>query len=231
MTADDSRLHVQRASHAHRARQGERRPYSRPSASISTSGTERSSTATSFRHGLETAYPVFNVKTDGAKFYCAGFRAEFYHRSTPFWPRTPTVSAPRITAEVGSSKARGDTDECDAFEFGVDSALYRLGTPPAQGGFYARPSPSAARSRSASWRSSFSTARPDYVINLAAGTWRPGRCRPVRQPQSLKIEQLPALYDKCAVALVLADEHVAAADGLPSAGSSPWSTTARTTAW
>ncbi len=165
-----------------------------------------------FATGWETAYPVFNVKTDGAKFYFVqDFEPKFYPTGSTslLAENTYRFGFHGITAG-GWLKHKLETEfgmECDAFEFGADSELYRFGNPGRRKEvfFYARPvTERRAFEVGVLALKLFHQARPDYVINLAGWDVAPWEVPfPYVNHKSLKIDQLPALYDRCAVALVL----------------------------
>jgi glycosyltransferase involved in cell wall biosynthesis len=165
-----------------------------------------------FATGWETAYPVFNARTDGAKFY-------FVQDLEPlFYPvgsismlaeNTYKFGFHGITAG-GWLKHKLETDYgmvCDSYDFGADASLYKFRNhqPRKEVFFYARPvTERRAFEVGILALELFHRARPDYTINLAGwdvSSWDVPF--PHVNHKSLKLRDLPDLYDKCAAAIVL----------------------------
>jgi glycosyltransferase involved in cell wall biosynthesis len=165
-----------------------------------------------FATGWETAYPVFNAKTDGAKFY-------FVQDLEPlFYPVGSTSLLAENTYRFGFHgitaggwlKHKLETDYgmiCDSYDFGADASLYKFRNdqPRKEVFFYARPvTERRAFEVGILALELFHRAKPDYTINLAG--WDVSNWDvpfPHTNHKSLKLRDLPDLYDRCAAAVVL----------------------------
>lgn len=165
-----------------------------------------------FATGWETAYPVFNAASDGAKFYFVqDYEPSFYPvgSTTLLAENTYRFGFHGITA--GGWLAHKLQTEygmaCDSYEFGADSSLYRYRNdePRNEVFFYARPvTERRAFEMGILALELFHRAKPDYVINLAG--WDVSGWDvpfPYVNHKSLKLRELPDLYDTCAAAIVL----------------------------
>ncbi|MDO5286265.1 MAG: glycosyltransferase family 1 protein [Actinomycetia bacterium] len=165
-----------------------------------------------FATGWETAYPVFNVATDGAKFYFVqDYEPSFYPvgSTSLLAENTYRFGFHGITAG-GWLKHKLHTDfgmECDSYEFAADSSLYsyRNSAPRKEIFFYARPvTERRAFELGIMALELFHRAKPEYTINLAGwdvSAWDVPF--PYVNHKSLKLRDLPDLYDRCAAAVVL----------------------------
>lgn len=165
-----------------------------------------------FATGWETAYPVFNVATDGAKLYFVqDFEPSFYPVGTTslLAENTYRFGFHGITAG-GWLKHTLSTRygmECDAYDFGADSSLYRYRNPEPRREvfFYARPvTERRAFEMGIMALELFHRAKPEYTINLAG--WDVSGWDvpfPYINHKSMKLRELPDLYDRCAAAVVM----------------------------
>lgn len=165
-----------------------------------------------FATGWETAYPVFNAETDGAKFYFVqDFEPDFYATGSQslIAENTYRMGFHGITAG-DYLKQRLETEygmECFSWQFGVDTELYQFTNtePRNEIFFYARPvTERRAFEVGVMALELFHKAKPDYVINLA-GWDVTGWEVPFRyvNHKVMSLDELPALYNKCAAGLVL----------------------------
>ncbi len=165
-----------------------------------------------FATGWETAYPVFDVATDGAKcYFVQDYEPLFYPVGTTsqLAENTYRFGFHGITAG-GWLKHKLETEfgmACDAYEFGVDSSLYRYSNsaPRREVFFYARPvTERRAFELGIMALELFHRAKPEYKINLAGwdvSSWDVPF--PYINHKSLKLRDLSALYNRCATSLVL----------------------------
>jgi glycosyltransferase involved in cell wall biosynthesis len=165
-----------------------------------------------FATGWETAYPVFNEKTDAKKLYFVqDFEPYFYAMGTDYIlaENTYKFGFHGITAggflKEKLSKEYGMA--CDSYDFAADEKVY---TRTNEGKrkeifFYARPvTERRGFDLGIMALELFHEAKPEYTINLAG--WDVSGYDipfPYVNHSALKIEDLPVLYNKCAAALVM----------------------------
>jgi len=165
-----------------------------------------------FATGWETAYPVFNEKTNAKKFYFVqDFEPYFYSIGTEYIlaENTYRFGFHGITAGNWLSKklAAEYGMKCDAYDFGAEKGIYKFSNESVRKEvfFYARPvTERRAFDLGIMTLEIFHKLHPDYTINLAG--WDVSTYDvpfPYVNHKALRIEQLPGLYNKCAVGLVL----------------------------
>lgn len=165
-----------------------------------------------FATSWKTAYPVFAYAAAARKFYFvqdfepwfepAGTNSTLAANTYRFGLHGLTLGswlAEKLAAEFGM--------RCDAFEFGVDAALYTLrpGAPRRKVLFYARPStPRRGFELGVLALSRFHAEHPEYSLELVGGEIDqyalPFACS---QHGILDPPALAALYNECAAGLVL----------------------------
>ena len=165
-----------------------------------------------FATGWETAYPVFNVATEGAKFYFVqDYEPSFYPvgATSLLAENTYRFGFRGITAG-GWLKHKLHTEfgmECESYDFGADASRYhyRNNAPRKEVFFYARPvTERRAFEIGIMALELFHRAKPEYTINLAGwdvSAWDVPF--PYVNHKSLKLRDLPDLYDRCAAAVVM----------------------------
>ena len=165
-----------------------------------------------FATGWETAYPVFNDATTAKKMYFVqDFEPYFYPMGTDYVlaENTYKFGFHGITAG-GWLKQKLSTEygmHCDSYDFGAETSLYKYLNPGERKEifFYARPvTERRGFDLGIMALQKFHERHPDYIINLAG--WDVSDYDipfPYVNHKALKIEQLPELYNRCAVALVI----------------------------
>lgn len=175
-------------------------------------GSKMSDADVVFATGWETAYPVFNEKTTAKKFYFVqDFEPYFYSIGTEYILAENTYRfgfhgitagnwlSTKLTADYGM--------KCDSYDFGADKDVYKFKNNDKRKEvfFYARPvTERRAFDLGVMTLEIFHKLHPDYIINLAG--WDVSLYDipfPYVNHKALRIEQLPDLYNKCAVGLVL----------------------------
>lgn len=165
-----------------------------------------------FATGWETAYPVFNEKTNAKKIYFVqDFEPYFYAMGTDYIlaENTYKFGFRGITAG-GFLKEKLSSEygmKCDSYDFAADEKIY---TRTNEGErreifFYARPvTERRGFDLGVMALELFHKAKPEYTINLAG--WDVSGYDvpfPYVNHSALKVEDLPQLYNKCAAALVI----------------------------
>jgi glycosyltransferase involved in cell wall biosynthesis len=165
-----------------------------------------------FATGWETAYPVFNAKTNAQKMYfIQDFEPYFYPMGTDYVLAENTYKfgfhgitaggwlSSKLSAEYGMV--------CDHYDFGANKDLYKVTNTEKRKEifFYARPvTERRGFDLGIMALEIFHRAMPEYTINLAG--WDVSEWDvpfPYVNHTALKIDELPALYNKSAVALVM----------------------------
>lgn len=165
-----------------------------------------------FATGWETAYPVFNEKTDARKMYFVqDFEPYFYPMGTDYMlaENTYKFGFHGITAGswLSTTLNRDYGMKCDHYDFGAAAHLYKLSNekPRKEIFFYARPvTERRGFDLGIMALEIFHKAMPEYTIHLAgwdiSGYDVPF---PYVNHKALKLEDLPRLYNQCAAALVI----------------------------
>lgn len=165
-----------------------------------------------FATGWETAYPVFNEKTDARKLYfIQDFEPYFYPMGTDYMLAENTYKfgfhgitaggwlSDKLTREYGMNT--------DHYNFGADKTKYHLDNHGERKKifFYARPvTERRGFDLGVMVLELFHNARPDYTIVMAG--WDVSEYDipfPYVNQKALPIDQLSATYNECAAALVL----------------------------
>ncbi|HRN90149.1 MAG TPA: glycosyltransferase family 1 protein [Candidatus Saccharibacteria bacterium] len=165
-----------------------------------------------FATGWETAYPVFNDKSDARKMYFVqDFEPYFYPMGTDYILAENTyrfgfhgITAggwldKKLTSEYGMT--------CDHYDFGADKSKYKYTNDGKRKEifFYARPvTERRGFDLGIMALEIFHKMMPDYIINLAG--WDVSEWNipfPYVNHKALKIEELSDVYNECAAALVL----------------------------
>jgi hypothetical protein len=165
-----------------------------------------------FATGWETAYPVFNEKTDAKKFYFVqDFEPYFYSIGTEYIlaENTYHFGFQGITAGNWlSKKLSADYGmKCDSYDFGAEKSLYTFTNSGQRKEifFYARPvTERRAFDLGIMTLEIFHELHPDYTINLAG--WDVSTYDvpfPYVNHKALRLEDLSDLYNRCATGLVL----------------------------
>lgn len=165
-----------------------------------------------FATGWETAYPVFNEKTNAKKFYFVqDFEPFFYSIGTEYVlaENTYKFGFHGITAGKWlSKKLSADYGMvCDSYDFGADETVYKYTNPGVRKEvfFYARPvTERRAFDLGIMALELFHKKHPEYIINLAG--WDVSMHDipfPYVNHKALNLQQLNDLYSKCAAGLVL----------------------------
>lgn len=165
-----------------------------------------------FATGWETAYPVFNEKTDAHKMYFVqDFEPYFYAMGTDYMlaENTYKFGFHGITAGGWLDK-KLTTDygmPCDHYDFGADKDLYRLTNTDERKEifFYARPvTERRGFDLGIMALEIFHKAMPEYTINLAG--WDVSEWDvpfPHVNYKAMQLSELSDVYNKCSAALVL----------------------------
>jgi len=167
---------------------------------------------TIFATGWETAYPVFNLKTSAKKMYFVqDFEPYFYPMGTEYILAENTYKFGFHGITAGgwlSEKLSSDYGmECDHYEFGADSKLYKYINKKERNEifFYARPvTERRGFDLGIMALEIFHNKMPDIKINLAG--WDVSGWDipfPYVNHKTLQIEELPEIYNNCSAALVL----------------------------
>lgn len=165
-----------------------------------------------FATGWETAYPVFNDKSKSRKMYFVqDFEPYFYPMGTDYILAENTYKFGFHGITAGgwlSSKLSTDYDmTCDFYDFGADKTKYKYKNDKKRNEifFYARPvTERRGFDLGIMALEIFHKKMPEYTINLAG--WDVSEWDipfPYVNHKALKIEELPDIYNKCSVALVL----------------------------
>lgn len=165
-----------------------------------------------FATGWETAYPVFNTKTDAQKMYFVqDFEPYFYPMGTNYVLAENTYKFGFHGITAGgwlSSKLSKDYGMvCDHYDFGANKDLYKHTNNKKRKEifFYARPvTERRGFDLGIMALEIFHKAMPDYTINLAG--WDVSEWNvpfPYINHTALKLDELPALYNGSAAALVI----------------------------
>lgn len=165
-----------------------------------------------FATGWETAYPVFNTKSSAQKMYfIQDFEPYFYPMGTDYIlaENTYRFGFHGITAG-GWLSSKLSTEYgmvCDHYDFGANKDLYKVLNTEKRKEifFYARPvTERRGFDLGIMALEIFHKAMPEYTINLAG--WDVSEWDvpfPYVNHTALKISELPELYNKCSVALVM----------------------------
>lgn len=165
-----------------------------------------------FATGWETAYPVFNEKTDAKKMYFVqDFEPYFYAMGTNYIlaENTYKFGFHGITAGgfLANKLSREYGMDCESYDFGAEPDLYAHTnfSKRKEVFFYARPvTERRGFDLGIMALELFHKQRPEYVINLAgwdvAGYDIPF---PYVNHKALRLEDLSGLYNQCATALVV----------------------------
>lgn len=165
-----------------------------------------------FATGWETAYPVFNQKTSAKKFYFVqDFEPLFYPTGTDVILAENTYRFGFYGITAGgwlSKKLHAEYGmETDHFDFGADTSMYKHSNHGKRKEifFYARPV-TARRGFELGVMALeiFSKMHPEYTINMAG--WDISDYKLPFKANNLgtvNIEDLSAIYNRCATALVL----------------------------
>lgn len=165
-----------------------------------------------FATGWETAYPVFNDKSDAKKMYFVqDFEPLFYPMGTDYVlaENTYKFGFHGITAGKWlSDKLSKDYGmKCDYYDFSADTNVYKLENKNKRKEvfFYARPvTERRGFDLGIMALELFHKEMPEYTINLAG--WDVSGYDipfPYVNHKAMRIEELPKLYNKCSVALVM----------------------------
>lgn len=165
-----------------------------------------------FATGWETAYPVFNEKTNAQKYYfIQDFEPYFYPIGTEYVLAENTYKFGFHGITAGSwlaTKLAADYGmKCDSYDFGSEKSVYSMTNTDKRKEvfFYARPvTERRAFDLGIMTLEIFHKMHPEYTINLAG--WDVSKYEipfPYVNHKALRIEQLPNLYNKCATGLVL----------------------------
>jgi O-antigen biosynthesis protein len=165
-----------------------------------------------FATGWETAYPVFNEQTSAKKMYFVqDFEPYFYPVGTDYVLAENTyrfgfhgITAGRFLAD----KLSGEYGmQCDYYSFGVEGKMYQFTntSPRKEVFFYARPvTERRGFDLGIMALELFHQQNPSYVINLAG--WDVSEHEipfPHINHKALPLKDLPALYNRCAAALII----------------------------
>lgn len=165
-----------------------------------------------FATGWETAYPVYNQKSDAKRFYFVqDFEPYFYTIGSEHALAENTYKFGFTGITAGrwlSSKLRSEFDmDCDYYDFGVDSKSYAYENEAKRNKvfFYARPV-TARRGFELGILalSKFHELNPDVEIIMAG--WDVSNYEidfPYTDMAVCDIEDLPNIYNQCAAALIL----------------------------
>lgn len=165
-----------------------------------------------FATGWETAYPVFNSPNKARRFYFVqDFEPYFYPIGSEYVlaENTYRFNFFGITAGGWLSKRLAENYgmKTDSFEFGADSSLYKFNNSDKRKEifFYARPvTARRAFELGVMALDIFHQKHPEYIINMAG--WDVSNYNlpfPYKNLKTLKPEDLPEIYNKCAAALVM----------------------------
>ena len=165
-----------------------------------------------FATGWETAYPVFNSSIQAKRFYFVqDFEPYFYPIGSEYALAENTYRFNFYGITAGGWLAKKLTKDygmkADNFEFGSDKKVYRLENtkPRKEVFFYARPvTARRAFELGIMALDIFHQKHPDYTINLAG--WDVSDYDipfPYKNLKSMPIDKLSAVYNQCAVALVM----------------------------
>lgn len=165
-----------------------------------------------FATGWETAYPVFNEKSDVQKFYFVqDFEPFFYPMGSEYVLAENTYKFGFYGVTAGgwlSKKLQNDYGmNADYFEFGADTNLYKYVNDKKRNEifFYARPvTPRRGFELGIMALELFHKKHPEYIINLAG--WDVAEYDvpfPYKNLKTLDLHELPDLYNRCAAGLVM----------------------------
>ncbi len=165
-----------------------------------------------FATGWETAYPVFNSPDKARRFYFVqDYEPYFYPTGSETTLATNTYRFGFYGTTAGGFLAKKLHNEfgmeTDSFDFGADSDVYKHTNkePRKEVFFYARPvTPRRAFELGVMALDIFHRQHPEYVINLAG--WDVSDYElpfPYNNLKTLPLEALSAVYNRCAVALVM----------------------------
>lgn len=165
-----------------------------------------------FATGWETAYPVFNDKSDARKMYFVqDFEPYFYPMGTDYILAENTYKFGFHGITAGGWLDKKLTDEygmaCDHYDFGADRSKYKLTNTGIRKEifFYARPvTERRGFDLGIMALEIFHKMMPEYTINLAG--WDVSEWNipfPYVNHSALRIEELSDIYNKCSAALVL----------------------------
>lgn len=165
-----------------------------------------------FATGWETAYPVFNDKTDAYKMYFVqDFEPYFYPVGTDYILAENTYRFGFHGVTAGGFLRHKLSQEygmrCDHFDFGADTKLYHHDNHKQRKEvfFYARPvTERRGFDLGIMALEIFHKQMPDYTINLAG--WDVSGYEvpfPYVNHKALRLEDLAGLYNRCSVALVI----------------------------
>lgn len=167
-----------------------------------------------FATSWETAYPVYNSKAAGARFYLVqDFEPWFYPRgaASVFAENTYRMGFHAITAGrwLAQTLAEKYGMETDSFDFGCDTDVYRLTNSPRNGiVFYARPqAPRRAFELGVLALELFAERHPDVEIHFYGN-----RIGPLRFPFTdhglVTPRELNEIYNRCHAGLSLSITNV-----------------------
>ena len=167
-----------------------------------------------FATSWQTAYPVFNARTAGKRFYLVqDYEPSFYPVSTSsaLAEATYAMGFHAITAGrwLATKLAEEQGMAADGFDFGCDTDRYHATGRPREGiVFYARPeAPRRAYELGMLALELFAARRPDLVVHLYGGA--PGRLPfAAEQHGHLDVQQLNELYSRCYAGLSLSLTNV-----------------------
>lgn len=165
-----------------------------------------------FATGWETAYPVFNDKSQARKFYFVqDFEPYFYPVGSEYVLAENTYKMNFYGLTAGGWLAHKLKSEygmqTDHYDFGTDSNLYRFENYKKRKEifFYARPvTVRRGFELGIMALELFHKQRPDYTITLAG--WDVSEYDipfPYKNLKTLKLEELSAIYNQCAAGLVV----------------------------
>ncbi len=165
-----------------------------------------------FATGWETAYPVLNDNTSAEKLYFVqDFEPLFYPVGTEYVLAENTYRFGFTGITAGrwlSEKLTGEYGmKCISYDFGAESGLYSYNNKGERKEvfFYARPvTERRAFDLGIMVLELFHKMHPDYIINLAGWDVKDYKVPfPYVNHKTMPLEDLAALYNKCAVGLVL----------------------------
>lgn len=165
-----------------------------------------------FATGWETAYPVFNEKTDARKMYFVqDFEPYFYPMGTDYILAENTYRFGFYGITAGGWLSQKLTQEygmrCDYYDFGAEPTLYHYNNKEERKEvfFYARPvTERRGFELGIMALQIFHERMPDYTINLAG--WDVSDYDipfPYANHKTMKLKELSDLYNRCATALVI----------------------------
>lgn len=165
-----------------------------------------------FATGWETAYPVFNSRSNAKKFYFVqDFEPLFYPMGSEYVLAENTYKLGLIGVTAGKWLSQKLASEygmkCHDYEFGSEPKLYRFTNQMRRKEvfFYARPiTTRRGFELGLMTLQKFHQTNPDYTINLAG--WDVSEYEipfPYVNHKALKLHELSDLYNRCAAGLVI----------------------------